>query len=313
MVDDLLDVSRIVRGKITLKKESVEFVALAEKVVESARLLADKKMHQLAVQLPGQAVWLEGDPVRLSQVLLNLIDNAIKYTPEGGRIELTAQVAGGELEVQVRDNGMGIVSELLPRVFDLFQQDDRTLDRAQGGLGLGLTLVQQLVEKHGGRVEARSAGPGKGSTFTLRLPIGTAPPASPVHGARVMRNPVAEINILVVDDDAAVAESMSVLLDMVGYRVRVAHTGLEALETIPGFMPQVVLLDIGLKGMDGFETAKRLRALPEGRDIFLVALTGYADAKTKAHALASGCSEFMAKPVQPKALCQLLAQYNVAP
>lgn len=309
LVDDLLDVSRIVRGKIALKMEAVEFAPLAEKVIESALLLANKKGHSFAVRLPEQPVWLEGDPVRLSQVLLNLMDNAIKYTPEGGKIELDAQLAEGELEICVRDNGMGIGAELLPRVFDLFQQDERTLDRAQGGLGLGLTLVQRLVAKHGGRVEARSEGPGKGSAFVIRLPIGAEPTAPLAERAPTVGDAALGTGILVVDDNLDVADSMAVLLEMEGYRVGVAHSGPEALALIPAFKPRVVVLDIGLKGMDGFETAKRLRALADGRGVRIVAMTGYADAETRNLALASGCNGFMAKPMDVGALCKLLAGF----
>jgi PAS domain S-box-containing protein len=308
LVDDLLDVSRIARGKITLKQEDIELAMLVEKLMQSIRPLADNKGHHLAVRLPEYPVQLHGDPVRLNQILFNLIDNAIRYTPDGGRIELDAHMAGPEIEISVRDNGMGIRAGLLPRVFDLFQQDERKLDRAQGGLGIGLTLVQHMVEMHGGRVTAYSEGPGLGATLTVWLPAKIMPvlPAalkivdniSLASGARV----------LVVDDDFAVADSMAKLLKMTGYAVRVANTGQAALEQIPLFRPQVVLLDIGLKGMDGFETAIRLRELPEGRDIYVIAVTGYADEKTKAQALESGCNHFLAKPVSFAVLNGLLAE-----
>jgi len=306
LVDDLLDVSRIARGKITLKQEAIEFTALVEQVMQSARPLAESKGHQLTMRLPGQAVQMEGDTVRLSQVLFNLLDNAIKYTPDGGQIEFAARLVELEIEISVRDNGMGITPELLPRVFDLFQQDERKLDRVQGGLGIGLTLVRHLTGMHGGRVEAHSAGPGLGSTFTVWLPAKAMPALPSMHEAENRSHPVVGMRILVVEDNQAVADSTAVLLEMEGHQVRIAESGQAALEQIPEFRPQVVLLDIGLKGMDGFETAQRLRQMPEGRDLCLVAVTGYADSATRAQALDSGCDHFLVKPVTFKVLSDLL-------
>jgi len=307
LVDDLLDVSRIARGKIILKREVIEFAALAEQVMQSIWPLAESKGHQLTMRLPDQAVQLEGDPVRLSQLLFNLLGNAVKYTPDGGQIEFAARLAEPEIEISVRDNGMGITPELLPRVFDLFQQDERKLDRAQGGLGIGLTLVRHLTGMHGGRVEVRSAGPGLGSIFTVWLPakaMHAALPSMPEAGSQ--SRPATGMRILVVEDNQAVADSTAVLLEMEGHQVRIAESGQAALEQIPEFRPQVVLLDIGLKGMDGFETAQRLRQMPEGRDLCLVAVTGYADSATKAQALDSGCDHFLVKPVTFKVLSDLL-------
>ena len=308
LVDDLLDVSRIARGKIMLRKEAIEFAALAGQVIESVRPLAENKGHRLAVRLPDQAVQLQGDPVRIPQLLFNLLDNAIKYTPDGGQIEFAARLDGQEIEISVRDNGMGIREELLPRVFDLFQQDERKLDRAQGGLGIGLTLVQRLAEMHGGRVEAYSAGPGLGSTFTVRLPARAMPALSPRPEPESRSHPAAGMRVLVVEDDHAVADSTAVLLEMEGHQARIAESGQAALEQIPEFRPQVVLLDIGLKGMDGFETAQRLRQLPEGRGLYLVAVTGYGDSATRKQALASGCDHFLVKPVAYNVLSGLLCK-----
>ena len=308
MVDDLLDISRIVRGKITLKRENIAFAALAQQVAASARLLAESKGQQLAVHLPEQPLWLEGDPVRLSQVLLNLLDNAVKYTPEGGRIEFDAHLAGPEIEIAIRDNGSGIRAALLPRVFDLFQQDERNLDRAAMGLGVGLTLVHRLVGMHGGRVTARSAGQDQGATFTVWLPanIGAEPLAAPA--APEAPGSPAGIRVLVVDDDHAVADSTAVLLELEGYEARIALTGLDALEQVRQYRPQLVLLDIGLKGMDGFETAQRLREMPEGRNLHLIAVTGYGDTETRERALESGCDHFVIKPMAWDALGKLLTE-----
>jgi len=308
MVDDLLDVSRIAHGKITLLHEEVELGALIGKLMPSIGPLAESKGLALALNLPEQPIWLQGDAVRLSQVLFNLVDNAVKYTPEGGQIEFAARMSGQEVEISVRDNGMGITAELLPRVFDLFQQDERTLERAKGGLGIGLTLVQRLVEMHGGRVAAHSAGVGQGSTFTVWLPAKDTSDKPAVPDTEGKSSPAGGMRVMVVEDDYAVSDSTAMLLELEGYVVRVADTGQSALEQIPVFRPQVVLLDIGLKDMDGFETVKRLRELPEGRDLCVVAVTGYADEKTRALALASGFTHFMVKPVSFDMLRDLLSK-----
>lgn len=306
LTDELLDVSRIVQGRIELKREAIEFGALLTQILATARPMLESRGQHVTLRLPRQPVWLNGDPVRLTQVISNLLDNASKYTQAGGDIELDADVAGQEIALRVRDNGPGISAELLPHVFDLFQQGVRTLDRAQGGLGIGLTLVRQLVNMHGGRVDAYSAGAGQGATFTVWLPIVAAAPApAPISQPD---EPAAEGGrILVVDDEPAVAASMAILLEIMGYKVAVAESGQEALQQATTFRPQVVLLDIGLKGMNGFETAWRLRQLPQAGEMYVVAVTGYADEATQSRALASGCDHHMAKPVNPDALLALIA------
>jgi PAS domain S-box-containing protein len=306
LTDELLDVSRIVQGRIELKREAIEFGALLAQILATARPMLEGRGQHVTLRLPRQPVWLDGDPVRLTQVISNLLDNAGKYTQAGGDIELDADVAGQEIAFRVRDNGPGISAELLPHVFDLFQQGDRTLDRAQGGLGIGLTLVRQLVNMHGGRVDAYSAGAGQGATFTVWLPIVAAAPAP--APASLPDDPTAEGGrILVVDDEPAVAASMALLLEIMGYTVAVAESGQEALEQATAFRPQVVLLDIGLKGMDGFETARRLRQLPQAGEMYVMAVTGYADEATQSRALASGCDHHMAKPVNPDVLLAQIA------
>lgn len=306
LTDELLDVSRIVQGRIELKREAIEFGALLTQILATTRPMLESRGQHVTLRLPRQPVWLNGDPVRLTQVISNLLDNASKYTQAGGDIELDADVAGQEIALRVRDNGPGISAELLPHVFDLFQQGVRTLDRAQGGLGIGLTLVRQLVNMHGGRVDAYSAGAGQGATFTVWLPIVAAAQApAPISQPD---EPAAEGGrILVVDDEPAVAASMAILLEIMGYKVAVAESGQEALQQATTFRPQVVLLDIGLKGMNGFETAWRLRQLPQAGEMYVVAVTGYADEATQSRALASGCDHHMAKPVNPDALLALVA------
>jgi PAS domain S-box-containing protein len=308
LIDELLDVSRIVQGKIELKKEPIEFGALLAQAIATARPMLESRGQHIATRLPKRTLWLNGDPVRLTQVISNLLDNASKYTQAGGAIDLDLDVAGQEIEFRVSDNGPGISAELLPHVFDLFQQGDRTLDRAQGGLGIGLTLVRQLVAMHGGRVKAYSAGAGQGAVFTVWLPIAAAAPA--VTPANTLNEPATTGGrILVVDDEPAVADCMATLLEIMGYKVAVAESGQAALEQAPTFRPQVVLLDIGLQGMDGFETARRLRQLPQADEMCVVAVTGYADDATRNRALASGCDHHMAKPVNPDALLALIAAW----
>lgn len=309
LVDDLLDVSRIVRGKTTLNMEPVALADVVSQALEMARPQIDAMHHQVEVELPGMPVHVRGDPVRLAQVLLNLLDNAAKYTPESGSIRVEARVAGPVVEIRVCDSGIGIPADLLPRVFDLFQQGERTLDRSQGGLGIGLTLVKRLVEMHGGVLEAESAGPGLGSTFTICLPLlparsAAAGPAAAEAGA----GPAAGCRVLVVDDDAAVADSMSVLLELEGHAVRTAASGEAALAAARDFRPHLVLLDIGLRGMDGYEVARRLRA-GEGGDaaLRLVAVTGYGHEDARARSREAGFDAHLVKPVHPEALVELLA------
>jgi PAS domain S-box-containing protein len=309
LVDDLLDVSRIVRGKVTLKMEPVELGGVVNQALEMARPQIDAKGHQVEVLLPGQPVYLQGDPVRLAQVLLNLLDNAAKYTPDGGSIQVEARVSGPVIEILVRDNGIGIPADLLPQVFDLFQQGERTLDRSQGGLGIGLTLVKRLVEMHGGVMEAHSAGAGLGSSFTVCLPLLPALPAGSHEALNASPAKAARCRVLVVDDDLAVAESMTVLLQLEGHEIRAAASGEAALALARSFHPQLVLLDIGLQGMDGYEVARQLRAQQAADEkIFLVAVTGYGHDEARALSEDAGFDRHLVKPVYPEALCELLAE-----
>jgi PAS domain S-box-containing protein len=313
LVDDLLDVSRIVRGKVSLKMEPVELAAVVNQALDMARPLIDGMQHQIAVRLPEQPAYLEGDPVRLAQVLLNLLDNAAKYTPEGGRIEVEASVVGPVIEIQVRDNGIGIPADLLPQVFDLFQQGERTLDRSQGGLGIGLTLVKRLVEMHGGLLEASSAGEGLGSEFTIWLPVLPGPSSMACQQVREANPAAAHCRVLVVDDDPAVTDSMTVLLQIEGHEVRAAASGEAALELARSFRPQLVLLDIGLQDMDGYTVARQLRAQQAaGEKICLVAVTGYGHEAARARSEDAGFDRHLVKPVDPEILCELLAEIGRA-
>jgi PAS domain S-box-containing protein len=307
LVDDLLDVSRIARGKISLKKERLDLVEVIRAVLETARGIVSAKQQQLEVRLPGLPILMEGDSVRLAQVFLNLIDNASKYGVEKGRIEIEVRPLGSEVEILVRDNGTGISPELLPTIFDLFQQGMRTLDRSQGGLGIGLTLVKQLVELHGGRVTASSPGIGLGSTFSVRLPTLAESLTSTAHPSESpVPSPNAGTRVLVVDDDADVRESTALLLGLNGYEVKTADSGEQALPLIDAFHPDVVLLDIGMPGENGYQVAQSIRRQLNGEDLLLIALSGYGRAEDIARSQEAGFDHHLVKPLNLNALCKLL-------
>jgi PAS domain S-box-containing protein len=307
LVDDLLDVSRIARGKISLKKERLDLVEVIRAVLETARGIVSAKQQQLEVRLPGLPILMEGDSVRLAQVFLNLIDNASKYGVEKGRIEIEVRPLGSEVDILVRDNGTGISPELLPTIFDLFQQGMRTLDRSQGGLGIGLTLVKQLVELHGGRVTASSPGIGLGSTFSVRLPTLAESLTSTAHPSESpVPSPNAGTRVLVVDDDADVRESTALLLGLNGYEVKTADSGEQALPLIDAFHPDVVLLDIGMPGENGYQVAQSIRRQLNGEDLLLIALSGYGRAEDIARSQEAGFDHHLVKPLNLNALCKLL-------
>jgi PAS domain S-box-containing protein len=312
LVDDLLDVSRITQSKITLKKEKVDLITIIGRALETSRPLIDARKHRLTVSLPEQPLRLEGDTTRLTQVVSNLLNNAAKFTPEGGQIWLVAEAQNGQVVLRVRDTGIGIPEELLPQVFDLFRQADRSLDRSQGGLGVGLTLVRSLLEMHGGTVEAYSDGPGRGSEFVVRLPAFAEPGQATEEASAVesdMGNSACH-RVLVVDDNVDSAESIALLLELNGHEVRMAHDGPAALEMAYSFHPQVVVLDIGLPGMDGYEVARRLRSEAQMQNVILIALTGYGQSEDRQHSLAAGFNHHLVKPVDPEVLQTLIASHT---
>jgi signal transduction histidine kinase/CheY-like chemotaxis protein len=310
LVDDLLDVSRIAHGKIELRKEQIELTPVVASAVEAARPLVEARRHDLSVSLPTKPVRLEADPTRLGQILVNLLANAAKYTEPGGRIGLTAERDGDELVVRVRDNGVGIAPDMLAHVFEPFVQLERSQGRSQGGLGIGLALVRSLVELHGGSIIAASVGPGQGSEFTLRLPA--LPEARAERAAVVFRagepSEGRALRVLVVDDNVDAAQSLAVLLNLWGHEVCTAHDGTVALEAAQAWRPEVVLLDIGLPGMDGYEVARRLRALQCPARPLLIALTGHAREEDRRRSQDAGFDRHLVKPVDPEILEVLLAQ-----
>ena len=311
LVDDLLEVSRITRGKIELRKEPVDIVSVINSAIETSRPLIEAARHRLEVNLPSQPLMLDADAVRISQVISNLLNNAAKYTEPGGQIRLAARADAGDVVISVSDTGIGIPPEMLPKVFDMFTQVDRSLTRSQGGLGIGLTLSRSLVEMHRGRIDARSAGADRGSEFIVRLPRARQQQAADDGEdlERVSDNGSKPIGrrILVVDDNIDSAESLGLWLKLLGHDVRLVHEGLASVEVARAFQPQVVVLDIGLPDIDGYEVAQRLREDPALSRVLLIALTGYGQDEDRQRCLDAGFDEHLIKPVDPAALEALLA------
>jgi signal transduction histidine kinase/ActR/RegA family two-component response regulator len=298
LVDDLLEVSRITRGKITLHREPSDLIGVIRNAVDISRPLIDAAGHRLSIHALDTPIPVVGDPIRLSQVLANLLNNAAKYTPQGGRITVTAQKRDGRAVVSVRDTGAGISAEMLGRVFDLFAQGAPAAFEGRAGLGIGLTLVRQLVELHGGTVEAFSEGPGRGSEFVVTLPLMIEDETGfhqPSDGAQQDRRLIGR-HVLVVDDNVDAADSMGVLLGMLGAKVRVVYSGEAALESLDIFKPAAVLLDIGMPEMDGYEIARRIRTRPGFEDTTLVAITGWGQAEDRRRSQEAGFDEHLTKP-----------------
>ncbi|MEO5618136.1 MAG: PAS domain S-box protein, partial [Candidatus Eisenbacteria bacterium] len=309
LVDDLLDVSRITSGKIQLNREKVQLAEVVSSAVDASRPLIEKCGHEFTVEMPQEPILLEADLTRLSQVLLNLLNNAAKYTNPGGRIWLTVRQEGANAVIRVKDTGIGISDEMLPRIFEMFTQVDRSLERSQGGLGIGLMLVQRLVGLHGGTVHAHSEGPGKGSEFEVRLPIAAgveerrgveAGPEDEARGVAVRRR------VLVVDDNRDSATSLAVLLQMAGNDVRTAHDGLEAIAVAEEFQPDTVLLDIGLPKLNGYAAARRIRD-DRGDGVVLIAVTGWGQKEDRRRSSEAGFDHHLTKPVDLGTLYRLLA------
>jgi PAS domain S-box-containing protein len=310
LVDDLLDVSRVTTGRISLKPEEVDLRSIVQRAVESVRSLLNQRSHKLSVSLSPDPISVDADVTRIEQVVVNLLNNAAKYTDEGGQIWLSAKQEGNLAVLRVRDTGVGIAPEVLENIFDPFSQAERTMDRAQGGLGIGLTVVQKIVELHHGHVEAASAGIGQGSEFTVRLPIfGTEPRESNVSTSD---ESVAETTkILIVDDNVDAADMLASILRLVGHDVQVAYSGQSALEVAMEFQPTIVLLDIGLPEMNGYEVARRLRQRPQSKDTLLIAMTGYGQDIDRQRSNQAGFDYHLVKPVDPEKLEGLLTRLTM--
>lgn len=306
LVDDLLEVSRISTGRIRLQLERLDLRGIVHRAVEATQPQADQKGQRLAESLPANPLWVHGDAVRLEQVVVNLLNNASKYTDRRGQIEVTLQQERDEAVLRVRDNGVGIAPEMLPRIFDLFTQADQSLDRAQGGLGIGLALVQSLVTLHGGRVEAHSTH-GQGSEFVVRLPALISPQESAVAQVEEGLQPAHALKVLVIDDNVDAAQSLAMLLQMSGHDPRVAHDGTSAMNVAREFTPDVVLLDIGLPFTDGYEVVKLMRAEPALSKALLVAVTGYGHDADRQRTLEAGFDHHLVKPVDYEKVERILS------
>ncbi len=315
LVDDLLDVSRVMRGKIELRKERVELATVVARAVETVQPLVDAQGHQLSVRLTADSLPVDADPVRLAQVVGNLLTNAAKYTEPHGRIWLTAEREGGMAVLRVRDTGIGVAPQMLPRIFELFVQVDHASTKAQGGLGIGLTLVKNLVEMHNGTVEARSEGLGKGSEFVVRLPVsaqGVDPDQGDEAGQQVVQPAASGYRLLVVDDNQDAADSLAMLLRLQGHEVRVAFSGVAALEMTKAYAPDLVFLDIGMPGMDGYEVARRMRQQPGLEKVVLAALTGWGQKEDRRRTAEAGFNHHLVKPPDPNALEGVLAELKLS-
>ncbi|MFZ6876318.1 ATP-binding protein [Undibacterium sp. Di27W] len=306
LVDDLMDVSRINQGRLQLRLAHCDLIAITRAAVDDIRPLASAANHTLEVDLPAPPLMINADETRLTQIVVNLLTNAIKYTPEGGRITLSIQHDDDMVRIAIRDNGIGIPVEALQSVFDMFSQLAPALERSQGGLGIGLALVHGLVELHSGRISAHSDGPGCGSTFTVTLPL--LVPTEPSLVATIDTAQVGEHSILVVDDNADAADTLAMALELLGNHVYTAYSAVAALQSATEQHPDVMLLDIGLPDMDGYELARRVRAQPWGKKIIMIAVTGWGQDSDRARAHDAGFDHHMVKPIQFERLRELLSQ-----
>jgi CheY-like chemotaxis protein len=311
LLDDLLDVSRVTRGVLEIQREQLDLREIIESAVASVKPLTEAARQELTVSVPANALSVSGDAVRLAQILGNLLHNATKYTPVGGHIAVVASSSGEEVIVRVKDNGIGIESEKLQTVFDLFVQVEAPGSRSAGGLGIGLSLARDLVRLHGGGIEAQSAGPGLGSEFIVRLPrTGEAQALTESVAApqKVTALGAAGVRVLIVDDNVDAATSLSYVLALAGYQTALAHDGKHALELAEALRPSVVLLDIGLPTMSGHEVARQLRATAWGRDLRLIAVTGWGHERDRAKSLEAGFDAHLTKPIDPELLLQHIAR-----
>jgi CheY-like chemotaxis protein len=311
LLEDLLDVSRFVHGELELRNSVTDLTTVLGTSIEAARPLLDGKQHTLSVDLPQEAVRVWADPVRLNQVFTNLLINAAKYTDAGGRIALRAAREPDGVVVSVRDNGIGISTEMMPQIFRLFARDKGARVRSEGGLGIGLALAHGLVSLHGGTIEVRSEGPGCGSEFVVRIPVGMAAEdhAATPDGEEVVIG--IRLKVLVIDDNKDVADTCSMLIELSGHQVKVAYSGSEGMGIAEWFRPQVILTDIGLPDIDGYEFAQKIRATPWGRTAVLVAITGWGAQESKQQSAVAGFNHHLTKPIDPKTIEALLASLAI--
>jgi CheY-like chemotaxis protein len=311
LLDDLLDVSRITRGNVELQKESVDLATVMATALEASRPLIEERGHNLTVSLPEDPVQLQADPIRLAQVVTNLLNNAAKYTLPHGHIRVAAVLEGRHVVLRVRDTGIGMAPELVTRVFDLFVQGDRSLARTAGGLGVGLTIVRTLVELHGGTVSATSEGPGRGSEFLVRLPVSNKASETIRAAPPAVVSPLPPLRILVIEDNADMRALVRAMLNRDGHRVEVADGGASGLEMARSVRPDVVLVDIGLPDLDGYEVGLRIRGIL-GQSVRLIALTGYGQAEDRERSRDAGFDAHLVKPVSEQLLREAMAGRHTA-
>ncbi|MFP5392508.1 MAG: ATP-binding protein [Gammaproteobacteria bacterium] len=304
LVDDLMDASRITQGRLQLRRARCDLVPIVQAALDDIAAMVEKARHEVEVTLPGHALFVDADETRLAQVVINLLTNAVKYTPEGGRIRLTLGHQDGEAQIAIRDNGIGIPAEALGSVFEMFSQLTPALERSQGGLGIGLALVRGLVELHGGRIAVHSDGAGRGSTFTVTLPLLEQAAEPAVH--EVAQSAARGRRILVVDDNVDAADTLAMALELLGNRVRTAHSAEAGLSAAAEQPPDMILLDIGLPDMNGYEVARRIRMQPWGRDVLLVAATGWGQETDRARARDAGFDHHLVKPIEFERLRELI-------
>jgi len=308
LVDDLLDVSRITTGKLSLRREPTDLATVMRGAIDTVTPYLEARRQALKVALPPQTVHLDADPTRLAQVFSNLLHNAAKFTPPGGRIDVTSDVEGREVVVRVIDNGIGIAPDMLAGVFEMFAQADQSLERGHAGLGVGLTLARRLVELHGGTLAAASEGVGRGSQFIVRLRVATpGTPTTPREVVRASAAPAATHRVLVVDDNRDFANSLALILRTQGNDVRVAHDGEAALALVDGWRPDIGFLDIGLPRLNGYDLARALRARPATAQMALVAVTGWGQENDRQRAFAAGFDQHLVKPAEPARVIEILA------
>ena len=308
LIDDLLDVSRITQGMVQLRKEALEVAQVLGRAVDAVRGLIDERRHTLDISVPPEPLSLEGDPVRMEQIFVNLLTNAAKYTDHGGQISLRAKRDNGHVVIRVQDNGVGIPPDKLPQMFELFAQGNRSLARTEGGLGIGLTVVRALTQMHGGSVHATSDGPGQGSEFIVRLPVSPPPPAPEPAAAPAETEKPPPVRVLVVDDNVDSARATAKILARSGYDVQVAYDGPDAVENAILHRPAFVFLDIGLPGMNGYEVAVRLRQEPDLKGAMLVAVSGYGEESDRRRSREAGFDQHLVKPVDPIVLLKLMRE-----
>ena len=304
LVDDLIDLSRINRGTLELRKERIDLSTVLTSAIETSRPQIEAMDHRVEITQPAEAVFVQADPIRLAQLFSNLLNNAAKYSERCGHIWITTERRDNEVLVSIRDMGIGIAADQLPSIFEMFSQVERSLEKSQGGLGIGLALVKQLIELHGGRIEAHSEGPGKGSEFIVHLPVDLKAPTTQTKVS--YDAPTGSLRILVVDDNKDVANSLSMVLKLMGNTTETANDGEKAISLVTKFLPDVILLDLGMPGMNGYDVCRRIRAMPGSDKIVIIAQTGWGQAEDRQRTQEAGFEYHLVKPVAPAALAKLL-------